>query len=173
MTLPPLDADHRLPPGRHPATLAEVEALFVLAAPNRARRERLWTAMSLHMDAVRDTFGPVIVWIDGGFVTHKAPAPDDVDLVYVVPAMELERAYNLDAAKVLHLLTLKDLVVGDPGPLGLDRLQPVTGLVDAFVVAAELVDNLAYWDWAWSLVKAGDGSIIDGAHKGYVEVRLP
>lgn len=172
MALPPLDAQLRLPPGRHPAMLAEVEQLFVKSAPNRARRERLWRAMRLHMEEARDTFGPASVWIDGGFVTHKAPAPEDVDLVYVVPGFELERAFALQSTKVLELLTLKDLIVGEPGPLGLPRLQPVAGLVDAFVVAAELPGHLAYWDWAWSLVKAQDGSIVPEAQKGYVEVRL-
>jgi hypothetical protein len=172
MALPPLDADLRLPPGRHAASLAEVESLFVVAAPNQPRRRHLWTAMQLHMREMLDTFGPAVVWIDGGFVTHKKEAPEDVDLVYVVPGAELDRAFQRDSRKVLELLTLKDLIIGDPGPLGLQRLQPVGGLVDAFVVAAELPQGLAYWDWAWSLVKASDGSIVPGAQKGYLEVSL-
>lgn len=171
--IPRLTKDGLLPRGRHAATMAELEACFVFGAPHPAERDLLWRAAATHMRVARQTLGPVTAWVDGGFVTHKAIAPKDVDVVYVLPGAQLDTAFVADAPRVLALLTLKDMIIGQPSAGWLDRLQPVGGLVDAFVAVEESAQQLSYWDGLWSSVKDHDGNIVDGAIKGYVEVRLP
>ena len=173
MTLPPMDPDGRLPAGRHPASLSDLEDRFVHRAPHAAHRALIWRGFLLHVDLIRAAFGPTIAWVDGGFITHKLDAPRDVDVVYLVPGVEMHRAFTADPRQVLELITLQDLIVGQPGPAALDRLQPVGGTVDAFLVPAEDSAKLDYWDRLWSAVKGADGRTLEGATKGYVEVRLP
>jgi hypothetical protein len=62
-----------LPPGMHPATLEEVEAVFVTTP----RRRRLFEGLRLALQNLR-TAGVRRVFIDGSFVTTKAD-PNDID----------------------------------------------------------------------------------------------
>lgn len=171
MSLPDLTADGRLPPGRHVAALDEVEAIFVDRAPCRLHRALIWRAALLHMNMMCARVGACSAWIDGGFVTQKAEEPHDIDIVYVAPTAAIEHAASTDFAGLLHLVTLKDLIIGEPSAGWLDRLQPVGGLVDAFLVP-EVPERLDYWDQTWSRVKGPDGLLVADAEKGYVEVRL-
>jgi hypothetical protein len=71
--IPAPNAIGELPPGMHPATLAEVEAVFVTTPRRRNLFEGLRRAIqNLHAAGVRRVF------IDGSFVTTKAD-PNDID----------------------------------------------------------------------------------------------
>src|SRR4051812_43816270 len=76
--LPDLTADGRLPVGRHETTLEELLERFVETAPNPERRLLLYRALVLYVDFVRVVFPGARLWIDGGFVTHKPEAPEDI-----------------------------------------------------------------------------------------------
>lgn len=163
MPLPPMTADGYLPAAAGPyfATIDEVRGIFVDAAPNQARRERVFRALGIWMELVGELYGSGRVWIDGGFVTHKADAPDDVDVAFLPD--DRERATTaIASAHGLGLLTMQNLMC-DIGSV--IRLQPVGGLVDAFLVDAEDdldVENAA---WLFSQVKG-----VKHARKGFVEV---
>jgi hypothetical protein len=71
--IPAPNAIGELPPGTHPATLEEVEAVFVTTPHRRRLFEGLQRAIqNLHAAGVRRVF------IDGSFVTTKAD-PNDID----------------------------------------------------------------------------------------------
>jgi len=84
MTLPDFDDDGWLPPADdpYPTTLEEIHERFVEnASCARAQRQRLFSALELHLDLVRRKLGRGIkAWIDGGFVTDKDWPPKDVDI---------------------------------------------------------------------------------------------
>jgi hypothetical protein len=164
--LPELDHQGRLPVGRHVATLDEVRDVFVSAAPNAHIRESIYGAMRLHLNRLVEIGGPAKVWINGGFVTHKAEAPADVDLVYLCADDEhLLRMLNADG--VFELLTLQGVAIHKPIATGIRRLQPVGGLVDAFLARPS---SYSYWDGLWSLVRTTES--VPRELKGYVEVRV-
>jgi hypothetical protein len=97
----PPDSD-RLPPGRHAATTAEIEAALVDAFPASARRRPLfeqWRTLNAaieHFVAIREQ------WLDGSYVTTKLD-PRDVDVVSIVNGSELE---GLDAVEEMLLVGL-------------------------------------------------------------------
>lgn len=71
--IPAPNAIGKLPPGRHPATVEEVEAVFAVTPRRRRLFEGLRRALqNLHAAGVRRVF------IDGSFVTTKAD-PNDID----------------------------------------------------------------------------------------------
>lgn len=171
MTLPPLDAEGYLPPGRHSATLDEVEALFVKQAPFQPAREQTFTALGLEIARLIEFGGPSTVWLNGGFTSHKPwAAPKDIDVVYWC-ATEDHMMKMLSADGIHQVLTLQGVIFGKPFPGAADRMQPALGHIDAFLAVPD-VRELAYWDGIWSAVKDEHGAIMQGRLKGYVEVEL-
>jgi len=175
MPIPPIDPRTGLLPaaaGAYSATLQEIEQQFVVHAPNALQRADIFAALCLWVTRVRATFGTGRVWIDGGFVTHKAPPPHDVDVVFI-PDDPGRVNDELLMAEGYDLLTLQQLFFLHPAPGGtLERLQPVGGLVDAFIADPRRPDVLQSWATLWSAVKLDDGSISQNQTKGYLEVIL-
>lgn len=169
MSLPPWDESRRLPVGRHETTLEGIHDRCVLDAPNRETRQCLYNSLIAYTHLVRRIVGPATLWINGGFMTAKDDAPFDVDVV-IHPADwdELEKVEPRDQNRIFGLLTLQDIIVGDPLYIGLDRLQPLGGDLDSFLCFPGQED---VWHDTWSSVKVG-GQVIEGARKGYAEVIL-
>jgi len=171
MTLPDWDADSGLlPPGRHLTTFEGLYERFVQDAPHREHRERLFSAFRLHSKLVAEYLpGGGALWVDGGFAMRKAAAPHDVD-VAIVPAdwTDVDNWTDQQYVDILGLLTLQSVIVWQPGPSALERIQPVGALLDAFLVPESKKDN---WHLTWSAVKV-DGEIIEGQVKGYAEVAI-
>jgi hypothetical protein len=151
------------------ATLPELHERFVLQSPShQPARQRVFKALELHLELLAEVGGPAKVWIDGGFVTHKTDAPKDVDLVYLCRDPGHMGAM-LRSDQIITLLTLGDVIFGFPFAAGAKRLQPVGGLVDAFLAlpAAQM-----YWASQWAMIKGPDGKRVPGTRKGFVEVSL-
>lgn len=170
MALPALTADGLLPAAASPylTDMNELREIFVDRAPAfRDERARVFLALGLHLGLAREHVGAgTRAWIDGGFITHKRwAAPHDADVALVISPTA---TFTLDA--VLPLLTLKDVSADEPR-LGTARLQPMGGLVDAFLVPDQPA-ALASWHDTWSSVKDATGVIVPGRRKGYVEVIL-
>ena len=108
------------------------------------------------------------MWIDGGFVTYKPTPPKDVDLVYLCRDVS-HMAVMLLSDSIAELITLGDVIFGFPFAAGVKRLQPVGGLVDAFLA---LPSAQMYWATQWSMIKGPDGKRVPGTRKGFVEVSL-
>lgn len=163
MPLPPMTADGYLPvaQGPHFATLDEVRARFVAGAPNGERRESVFRGLEIWIEQAADIFGSGRLWIVGGFVTHKVEAPDDIDVSFLPD--DYERAETaLMTSHGLGLLTMQNLVCD----IGLvSRLQPVSGLVDAFLVDGDDEDDVEHMAWLFSQVEG-----VKYARKGFVEV---
>lgn len=160
-------------PEPHRATLPEVRALFVDAAPNPSQRAILFSALDVWVARAIDVFGPGRIWLDGGFITHKANVPHDVDLVLFPEAPSAAWAALTQDQAAYSLLTLQDLFFMAPLTGGWSaRLQPVGGQVDAFLGDHRNLEHVKYWHALWSSVKGPDGMIVDGSSKGYVEVVL-
>ena len=75
----------------------------------------------------------------------------------------------LRSDRIYPLLTLGQLIIGSPVAGGLQRLQPVGGLVDAFLA---LPQSQMYWAALWSRLKGPDGRPEPGTRKGFVEVSV-
>lgn len=86
--VPAFTVDGLLPPGRHAATVAEIEATFVKPFASTSRRKLFdgWLARRAALIALL----PVTEWVNGSFVeaTH---GPGDIDVVTFLPAHEVER----------------------------------------------------------------------------------
>lgn len=167
MALPAIGPDGLLPPGRHRATWDEVWSTFVEVAPFRPERQRVFDALRMEVAGLVEAGGPSAVWVDGGFVTHKRwAAPLDVDVVYLC-SDEAHILRVLNHPRGFSLLTLQDVLTWRPVTTTVPRLQPMGGLVDAFLATPGRFD---YWHGMWSAVKDEHGEITEGAVKGYVEV---
>jgi hypothetical protein len=150
-----------LPPGRHPADMAEVHERFVVGAPYAAERELLWTSFRAWEALVRVHLPTAILWINGGFATHKAwGAPSDVDVVLLVRDSERQAAGD---GAILPLLS-------HPDPQG-RIVKAMSGQVDAYLAIRGQPTLVTYWNGLWQQVKGEDGLEVAGMSKGYVEVR--
>lgn len=65
-----------LPPGEHPASLADIEQAFC----GTYRRREIFKGLVFVVSRLRDR-GVTRIWIDGSFVTNKE-RPGDVDVVF-------------------------------------------------------------------------------------------
>ncbi|WP_108719513.1 hypothetical protein [Miniimonas sp. S16] len=143
--------------GRHRASMAEVEEVFVVGAPFEAERRILWDAFKAYRSVALAHYPSARFWVNGGFVTHKTwAAPHDIDVCVVVPGAEVLAVGQAGE----HLWTT-------PGP---PRIQPMAGLVDGFLAVAEMLDDLNYWRSMWTSVTDSDGTADPGRRKGYLEV---
>lgn len=96
-----------------------------------------------------------------------------MDIAYVPSDIDRANAALKDT-DAWGLLTIQDVVYGHPEPGGhLQRLQPMGGMIDAFIVDPRSPKKLATWHNIWSSVKGPDGRIIPGMVKGYAEVPNP
>jgi hypothetical protein len=168
--IPSLGADARLPKGRHAASLAEVEEVFVVNAPNAQERARLFEVLGHYLAQLRNIFGSGVLWLDGGFVTHKTEVPDDIDLALALTAAEVNGLPAEQRIKLPQLLTLQGASVPMfSGPI--PRIQPMGGLIDAHVVDLSDPASIAVWHETWSRVTdPATKKVIPGAVKGYLEV---
>lgn len=171
MTLPVPNSQGFLDPSPDPyvGTLADLHQRFVVESPNHNEiRRRVFTALELHLRLLSDIGGPAKVWVNGGFITYKAAPPHDVDLVYLCRD-EGHMGQMLRSEGIFNLLTLQNVVIGSPVAGGLPRVQPVGGLVDAFLAVPA---SYLYWAGLWSRLKGPDGRPVPGTRKGFVEVSL-
>lgn len=146
-----------LPPGRHAATVLEVEATLVDGFPSSMRRRPLYERWLAVREAIRRIVSVQEEWLDGSYVT-KEPEPHDVDMVSHLPHDEVD---GLDAASQATLL---GLVAG--------HQSRDLHFCDSFVVVvypsnhpqhAVYKQALQYWDKLFGHDRAGNP-------KGYVEV---
>jgi hypothetical protein len=152
-----------LPAGRHRTDLAEIEAYFVSAAPFSTERQLVFDAFKTWMTLVDQLLPNSRYWIDGGFVTHKTwAAPSDVDVTILCQASAVDALTPAEQSRLDSLLTV-------PAAPGRARLQPMGGLVDAFLVTRASPD-VPYWITQWSRVKGADGSEVRTITKGFLEV---
>jgi hypothetical protein len=93
--IPSLDQNGRLPPGKHQATLAEVEEIFVYNAKRREIFEGLKKLIELLKSVNSGT-----IYLDGSFVTAKA-RPSDIDVCWqpLLQATKENRKYHKDVFK--------------------------------------------------------------------------
>jgi hypothetical protein len=169
MPLPDWTDAGLLPPGCHPATLSEIYERFVVDTPpaTRSERELIYGALSLHLRLVQRVIPAGRAWVDGSFATRREFVPHDVD-VAILPADwdRLEDLPSEDRVRLYALITLKDVAVMEP-VIVLSKLQPVSGLVDAFLAKP---DQEAIWDEQWSRVLGPDRHVVVDQKKGYAEV---
>jgi hypothetical protein len=169
MSLPDWTEAGLLPPGCHPASLSDIYDRFVIDAPvsGRDQRELIFAALSLHLRLVQRVIPVGRAWIDGSFATRSELPPNDVDVAVLPSDWELlERLPVEDRIRLYSLITLKDVAAMEPA-IVLSKLQPVSGLVDAFLVRP---DQEATWDEQWSRVMGPDRRVLPDQKKGYAEV---
>ncbi|MGV7277004.1 DUF6932 family protein [Mycobacterium kansasii] len=160
-----------LPAGRHQATFDEVYQHFVVSAPFRERRELIYEALRLYAKIVASEFSDVTLWINGSFVTHKSSAPNDADVVAVIPMADYTNMCS--STDCLRFLTLQGVLVANPQTaLPVDRIQPMAGLIDSFVVPDDPIFTDP-WDHVWSRVSDQNKNLLpENIRKGYLEVKL-
>ncbi len=83
MSIPELSADGLLPPGIHDCTLQEIGLRFG-SFQRTERRRLLFGKLEEFLKTVDKSGMFEVVIIDGSFVTND-PAPNDIDLIAVVP----------------------------------------------------------------------------------------
>ncbi|TPW95710.1 DUF6932 family protein [Mycolicibacterium fortuitum] len=166
----PFDDDGQLLPSdsAYEIDLDSLYEVFVEQAEHRQVRQRIHTALRLHLDILKEIAGSGPVILGGGFISHKDAPPSDVDLTYLCRDSE-----HLEAAvmhpEALPILTLQKGYAVHPFLVGFSRLQPVGGKVDAFLASPKMHD---YWRTMWSTVKGTGHNGIPRIERGYVEVTI-
>jgi hypothetical protein len=156
------NGEHYLPRGIHVATLDEVEERFVISAPFPEHRKIVFDTFRLWHAIVSAILPNAKFWVNGGFVTHKSwAAPKDVDVVILVRQDDLNSLTTEQEIRLESMLTRVES----------DRIQPMSGLVDAFVCSRGDIDKTLYWRESWSILSDENKNPIDGKQKGFLEVR--
>lgn len=155
--VPTFTIDGLLPPGRHRATIDEVEAALVLPFGPSSSRRRLfdgWAARHLELQRLL----PVAEWLDGSFVEAKVD-PGDMDVVSFLRHDDVAR---LDPGQLRELRRLLD-PDASAQRFACDAYA-VTVREDTPASAMRTERWRGYWDTQW-------GRRRDGRAKGYLEVR--
>ena len=84
MPIPALNKDGLLPEGIHDCSLGEIEARFG-SFQGTDHRPRLWAALRAFLRELKAAGLGSALLVNGSFVTAK-PAPEDIDLILVLPA---------------------------------------------------------------------------------------
>ena len=151
------DDQEALEPGRHPATIPEIEEALVTAFPSSARRRPLFESWRNVVAAIERVTPIKDHWLDGSFVTKKAE-PTDIDCVSFFESATFDALGPVDHTLLKALLSAKVTV----GLFGCDSYavieypedHPARGTYEA---------ARTYWD-GWL------GHDRNGNAKGYVEV---
>lgn len=151
-----------LPPGRHRATLDEIEDVFVANAPFSAERLLIFDAFKVWRTLWLQVVPTSRFLVDGGFVTHKAWAPRDIDVVAIVKQSDVNALPPPDQE------SLRDLLTGTS--VAGTKIRPMGGLVDAFYLFRGDPQSYLYWDGYWSAYSREDKTIDSAVQKGYLEV---
>ncbi|WP_158882172.1 DUF6932 family protein [Amycolatopsis anabasis] len=161
MPLPHWTAENVLPPGRHPADLADIYERLVFDAPHANEREILFSALNSHLGMVRRVIPAGRAWIGGAFVERTAAVPTGLDVVLIPEDWgNLKRLTGPARDALYGLLTLRGVIIGQP-VMYLDQVQPVGGLLDGFLCFPGDEDT---WEATWSAVGNNVGM------KGFPEV---
>lgn len=187
--LPAIDpATGFLPPGVHACSLAEFEQAFVVNAPNSTQRAGRFRALEVYVDSLTELFPDSTLWLDGGFVSHKAAEPYDIDvLAKVKPAAWAAVMRTVGS----EMQTFQNWVnAGQQGPppktptttqfTGLQthqgvqtgtgqfvpRIQPFGGRIDSFIVPSNMAKALQQFRKDWMT------DFATGISKGFVEVKV-
>ena len=176
-----------LPPGVHRLSLAEFRTMFVDDAPNSHHRQRLYRAFELYVECLDELLPGATLWIDGGFVSHKADPPFDIDVAALVePAAWASLVGELNAemqvfgdwvdagapgappktptlTKFSGLMTLQQVQHGSTRSF-VPRVQPFGGMIDGFMIPTNQASMLAQFRQDW-MIDWGSG-----VEKGFVEV---
>ncbi|RZQ61749.1 DUF6932 family protein [Amycolatopsis suaedae] len=167
MPLPHWTADRVLPPGIHPADLADIYERLVCDAPHQNEREILFSALNAYLGMVARVIPAGRAWIDGGLVLHTDEMPIGLDVVLLPEDWgSLKKLSGRDREALYGLLTQRGAIIGQPA-MYLDHVQPVGGLLDGYLCHP---GDEEVWEEAWASVRGPYGPI-DGLVKGFVEVR--
>ncbi|PRB69487.1 hypothetical protein [Arthrobacter sp. MYb213] len=149
------------------STLDQLEKAFVLDAPFEEKRRLIFKALALYCELLWLSFPHAKLWVNGGFTTHKRwGAPDDVDVLVVIPNEDLE---FLSTKSIAPFLTLEN--ASAPGlEKRVDVVRPFGGYVDGYFAIESNSYSINQWHNQWSQVKMPDGSIHPIRKKGFVEV---
>jgi hypothetical protein len=157
MALEWTDDGRYLQPGRHVATLEEIETTLVGAFPGSTTRSRLFDRYELIRRAILRLVPIREQWLNGSFVSDKLD-PGDIDVVTV---LDSDHTDQLDDAEELLLSPL----------LAQDFTRDIHGChsfavayyPDGHAARAEYEAQAAYWDRQW-------GHDRDDRAKGYIVV---
>lgn len=185
--LPEIDTDTGfLPEGIHSATWDEFVQLFVDDAPHSEHRRRRLRALEVWIDCLDELLPGATLWLDGGFVSHKAVAPFDIDVlasidpkVWEPVAIQADAEMQTFAAwidagqqgtppKTPTVTTLSGLMtlqgVRDTNGQFFPRVQPFGGRIDGFIFPADAKETLENFRRWWMM------DYTSGSSKGFVEV---
>ncbi len=135
---------------------------FVDGAPHSTRRDTLLQAFELYAEQVWEILPEARLWVDGGFVTHKAWEPKDIDVVILVSHSDV---VGVDQSR---LFPPSDSDGGEWDT------NPTHGrVVDGFIADRNDPAVTRYWSDFWSTVTDESKEPVEGVRKGYVEVIAP
>lgn len=170
MPLPAL-VDGALPLGRWPATLDELEAMFVTG--KSARRQAVWQDWQELTAALRDVVALPAVRLGGSFLTD-VDEPGDVDSVYVVEWAAAKVALmHPDTRRAQLVQAVASCQVKGLFGLSVDSFilewMPMPG-TSASLLARGYREQRGYWDDLWSRRRSADLRLDAIPSRGYVEV---
>ena len=172
MPLPALE-NGVIPHGRWRVTIEEAQASVEWG--NSSYRQAIWSEWETLTAALKQAVGTVpACWMGGSFFTDKEQ-PGDIDCLYLIEDVALERAFH-DPTKKLFV----NAILGG-------RAKNMGLRVDAYVLpwvafggtqpdatAEEAMQLRGYWDYFWSKMRPVPGDPRSGAlpRRGYLEVIL-
>jgi hypothetical protein len=123
--IPALDQEGLLPVGLHECTIEEMEGCFG-KFQGSDRRPELMKKLKTFLSEAKDSSLIQGILVDGSFVTSK-PAPDDIDVIAIVPALHdyhadlAPREYNLLSKSRVRRRFGLDMLVARDGSIELQR----------------------------------------------------
>ncbi|EMD25411.1 DUF6932 family protein [Amycolatopsis azurea] len=157
MALPYWTPHNLLPPGRHPADLADVYERLVFDAPHQNDREILFSALNSYLGVARRIMPTGRAWIGGDLTARTPHTPLGLDVVLIPDEWgALKRLDDAGRSALYGLLTLRGVIVGQPA-MYLDQVQPVGGMLDGFLCRP---GDEEIWEEVWAAGGRGIPEVI-------------
>lgn len=138
-----------LPPGRHPATVSEVEEAYV--PDGDENREKLWAELLTAMELFSECVKPLAeVWVGGSFTTSEEH-PHDLDVVFLFPVVD-DNDPALKVVNRFHTAAKQSL----PDVQIFYLPVPRTGMGNE---PSWYMQNRGYWDQFWSKYRRRDSDV--------------
>ncbi len=157
MALPYWTPHNLLPPGRHPADLADVYERLVFDAPHQNDREILFSALNSYLGVARRIMPTGRAWIGGSLTARTQHVPRGLDVVLIPDEWgALKRLDDEGRSALYGLLTLRGVIVGQPA-MYLEQVQPVGGMLDGFLCRP---GDEEIWEEVWAADGRGIPEVI-------------
>jgi hypothetical protein len=168
LTIPRLQSDGFLPPGKHRASVNDVREHFVDAFPTSETRGHVFELWRRQTAAVIEIMPIITHWIGGSFTTAKVN-PADIDIVMLLNGIDFDALSGGEREKLLNAWRTPGSAIDPSYPRPNDYDRYLVFMYPANHRFESLSEHIArFWERRWGCTRPDKDGLVH--RRGFVEV---